>query len=502
MHAADAAALLEALAEFQHDPLGYVLFAFPWGEPGTELADEAGPRKWQREILEEAGRGVRDGRSVGEVVQIAVASGHGIGKSALVAWLIRWALATHEDTRGVVTANTEPQLRTKTWPEVAKWHRLAIDRDLFECTNTALFSKDKAHEKTWRVDAITWSEHNTEAFAGLHNAGKRILVVFDEASAIADKVWEVTEGALTDENTEIIWAAFGNPTVATGRFRECFRKHRHRWKTWQIDSRTVEGINKTQIDKWVEDNGEDSDFVKIRVRGVFPAMSAKQFISEADVDKAYGKHLRPNEYDFAPVILTCDPAWEGDDELVIGKRQGLAFSILKILPKNDNDLWVAGLLAQLEDEHKAEAVFIDGGYGTGIVSAGRTMHRDWKLVWFAEKPIDPGCVNKRAEMWKLMRDWIKDGGAIPADPVLRDDLLGPETIARGDGKILIEPKDAMKKRGLNSPNRADALALSFAFPVQARSPMQRAQAEMQAKRMAAHVRAGGTPYDYDPLGVQ
>src|SRR5690606_35574188 len=143
----------------------------------------------------------------------------------------------------------------KTWPEVSKWHRLAIDRDLFECTATALYSKDRGHEKTWRIDAVTWSENNTEAFAGLHNAGKRILVLFDEASAIADKVWEVTEGALTDANTQIAWCVFGNPTVATGRFRECFRKNRHRWKTWQIDSRTVEGINKTQLDKWVEDHG-------------------------------------------------------------------------------------------------------------------------------------------------------------------------------------------------------------------------------------------------------
>ncbi|MEI7000490.1 terminase, partial [Klebsiella pneumoniae] len=89
--------------------------------------------------------------------------------------------------------------------------------------------------------------HNTEAFAGLHNERKRIIVVFDEASNIADLVWEVAEGALTDEDTEIIWVAFGNPTRNTGRFRECFRKYRHRWKCAQIDSRTVEGTNKQQL---------------------------------------------------------------------------------------------------------------------------------------------------------------------------------------------------------------------------------------------------------------
>ena len=465
----DTLALAEALAGFQHDPLGYVRFAFHWGQPGTELEKEAGPRAWQREVLEEIGRLVKAGAAVGDAVQTAVASGHGIGKSCLVAWITRWALATHEDARGVVTANTDTQLRTKTWPEVSKWHRLALDKPLFTCTATALASADPAHEKTWRIDAVPWSENNTEAFAGLHNKGKRVIVIFDEASAIADKVWDVTEGALTDEATELIWCVFGNPTSAAGKFRECFRNNRHRWKTWSIDSRTVEGTNKAQFAKWVEDYGEDSDFVKIRVRRMFPSLSAKQFISLVDVDAAFGKHLRPEQYNFAPVILSCDPAWEGSDELVIGKRQGLAFSILRTLQKNDNDIWVANELARLEDEHCADAVFVDGGYGTGIISAGRTLGRKWHIVWFSGQPNDAGCVNKRAEMWKEARDWLKSGGAIPSDQVLHDDLIGPETVPRPDGKILLESKKDMKARGLPSPGRADSLALTFASPVAAKA---------------------------------
>ena len=131
-------------------------------------------------------------------------------------------------------------------------------------------ARDKDHAKTWRADFVPWSEHNTEAFAGLHNKGKRIVLIFDEASAIADKVWEVAEGALTDEGTEIIWIAFGNPTRNVGRFRECFRRFKHPVEGRQIDSRTVEGTNKEQIAKWAADYGEDSDFFKVRVRGMFP----------------------------------------------------------------------------------------------------------------------------------------------------------------------------------------------------------------------------------------
>jgi hypothetical protein len=465
---ADTDAIAEDLARFTHDPLGYVRWAFPWGVAGTALEHESGPREWQREFLTEVARHLRNGKTVHQALQLATASGHGIGKSALVAWLVKWALATQEDTRGVVTANTELQLRTKTWPEIAKWHGMAMDAPLFSCTATALHAVDPAHEKTWRVDAAPWSENNTEAFAGLHNKGKRLVAIFDEASKIADKVWEVTEGALTDAATEIIWAVFGNPTRATGRFRECFRKNRHRWSTRSIDSRTVDGTNKAQLDKWVADYGEDSDFVKVRVRGMFPAQSLKQFISETDVDAAYGRHLRDEQFSWAPKILTLDNAWEGDDEGVIGLRQGLAFRILKTFPKNDNDVVIANLLARLEDEEKADAVFIDGGYGTGVVSVGRTLHRSWTLVWFGEKAYDSGCVNKRAEMWLAVRDWLKEGGAIPKDAVLRDDLIGPETVGRMDGKLQLEAKADMKKRGLPSPGRGDALALSFAHPVMAK----------------------------------
>src|SRR5690606_21794494 len=158
--------LITDIARFQHDPEGYVWYAFPWGKEGTSLANKTGPRQWQREVLRSIGErlAANHGADVWEVVQEAVASGHGIGKSALVAWLVLWAMSTHEDTRGVVTANTDTQLRTKTWPEVSKWYTLAINRHWFHLTATAIYSADPDHEKTWRVDILPWSEHNTEAF--------------------------------------------------------------------------------------------------------------------------------------------------------------------------------------------------------------------------------------------------------------------------------------------------------------------------------------------------
>lgn len=128
---------------------------------------------------------------------------------------------------------------------------------------------------------------------------------------------------------------------------------------------------------------------------------------------------------------------------------------------------MANLLAQFENDEKADAVFIDGGYGTGVVSAGNTMGRNWQIVWFSGESSDQGCLNKRAEMWKGIRDWLKAGGAIPKDQVLYNDLIGPETVPRLDGKLQLESKQHMKDRGLPSPGRGDALGLSFAYPVAA-----------------------------------
>lgn len=466
---------IDAVIQYQHDPHGFVLAIYPWGEEG-ELKDEA-LRTWQAEEFKRIGEHLADPATRHQPLRIAIASGHGIGKSAFISMLSHWALSTMVDTRLVITANTDNQLRTKTWPEVNKWSRLADNAEWFKPTATSVYSADPDAEKSWRADATPWSENNTEAFAGLHNKGRRIVLIMDEASAIADKVWEVAEGALTDKDTEIIWIAFGNPTRNTGRFRECFRRHRALWKTRQIDSRTVEGTNKEYLDEMVNTYGEDSDIVKVRIRGMFPSMSAKQFISSTDVDGAFGKHLRDEQYNFAPKILTCDPAWEGDDELVIGLRQGLMFRILATIPKNDNDLQVAAILARHEDEHGADAVFVDAGYGTGIVSAGRSMGRNWQLVWFSGKATKPGYANKRAEMWGDARDWLKAGGAIPPDDVLYQDLIGPETVGTLDGTIQLESKKDMKKRGLPSPGRGDALALSFAFPVQRKGPARSPKAD-------------------------
>jgi hypothetical protein len=465
--------LIEAIAACRRDPLKFVRFAFPWGEEG-ELKEHVGPDAWQIEVL----NGIRDGfLTPAQAIQFSVASGHGVGKSAIVSWIIMWALCTCVDARGVVTANTATQLITKTWAELAKWHRLCICSHWFTLTATAIYSKDPEREKTWRIDAVPWSESKVEAFAGLHNQGKRVLVLFDEASAISDVIFETTEGALTDKDTEIVWGCFGNPTRNTGRFRECFGRLRHRWKTWQVDSRTARLTNKEQIAQWVKDYGEDSDFVRVRVRGVFPRAGSMQFIGNDLAEMAMSPERDQEVGIYDPLVMGVDVARFGSDRTVIVLRRGRDARTLPWVKLAGADtMTVAAKVAELSEKYRPDAIFVDGGGpGGGVVDRLRMLHHPVIEVQFGAKSDrqaagQDGAIvfaNKRAEMWGLMREWLSRG-MLPEDVELAADLTGVEygyVLREGRDAILLEKKEDMKKRGLASPDLGDALALTFAYPV-------------------------------------
>ncbi|HEY9155574.1 MAG TPA: terminase [Opitutaceae bacterium] len=491
--------LIEELAEYSDDPYGFVLWAFPWGEEGTELEDQDGPEPWQQEILEQLGEGVIN---VNQAVQLARTSGHGIGKSACVSWIILWAISTFEDTKGVVTANTENQLKTKTWAEVAKWHRLFIAAHLFKMTATALFSNDPAHEKTWRIDMVPWSERNTEAFAGLHNRGKRIIVIFDEASAIPDVIWEVTEGALTDKDTQIIWAVFGNPTKNKGRFRECFHGGRfsHRWQGKAIDSRSVSITDKELFAKWAADYGEDSDFFRVRVRGVFPRVDAESFISLDSALEATNREIFPQS---AAVVLGVDVARFGNDASCIFPRCGRdARSRPPEVYYGLDTMQFATKVAAAALKYHATALFVDsGGVGGGVVDRLRQLRFNVIEVDFGSKPDGVNeddqskYANKRAEIWGALRGWLRHGSipelATGENTTLVSELTAPNYGLNNKEEILLESKKDMRRRGVASPNCADALALTFAMPsmmIDIRDPR---QLEMELKPVVCE--------DYDPF---
>lgn len=479
----DIKALTDFLGSVSKDPLEFVRLAFPWGEPNTQLEDKEGPDIWQIELLNDIKEGLK---TPDQVIREAVASGHGIGKSAMVAWIILWAISTHEDTKGVVTANTDTQLKTKTWAELAKWYYLFVARDLFTYSATSIYSNQEGHEKTWRIDAIPWNDSNPAAFAGLHNQGKRILLIFDEASEIEDVIWEVAEGAMTDSDTELLWLVFGNPTKNIGRFADCLGKERHRWHTRKIDSRTVEITNKQLLNEWIETYGLESDFVKVRILGEPPSSSELQFIGRNVIEAAQSRSITGKDVEFAPAIIGVDPAWGGKDAAVIYLRKGNLSKLLYEEPKSDDNFAFAEKVALFEDKYKAQQVNIDFGYGQGIYSAGKYMGRNWHLVNSSITSRNH-YANKRMEMWDRMKQWLINGGCLDElDREIAAELMMPEAYVNDRGQLQLQRKRDMPF----SPNRADALALTFGREMKVSTP---------ALDLLKRSRQQGSARNYNPL---
>jgi hypothetical protein len=266
--------------------------------------------------------------------------------------------------------------------------------------------------------------------------------------------------------------SFGNPTRATGQFRDCFGDDSHRWGTRKIDSRTVSFTNKVEIQKWIDDYGHDHDFVRVRILGEFPRASSLQFIDTETVDKAVQRELKQVDYTYAPTVLGVDVAWQGEDQHVVFMRQGLYAKLLgawRHLPHETATL--IQLVAQFEDNYQIDAVFVDmHGIGGGVIDGLRALGRFPIPVNSVARPTKPEMFgNKRTELWWDMRQWLYDGGSIPNDAELKRELLSPEYLPVNDGKVFLEPKSAMKRRGIpSSPDKADALAYTFYQPVSKR----------------------------------
>lgn len=451
-------ALADEIGACFADPLRFVQFAFDWGH--GDLAGHDGPDEVQADILAT----IRDNcLTTEEALRLAVSSGHGIGKTALVAWIILWFMSTRVKCAGVVTANTRDQLNFKTWRELALWHGRAINAGWFKWTATKFYQVD--HPDTWFIAAVPWTKERSEAFAGLH--ARDVLVVYDEASAVDDSIWEVSEGAMTTKGA--MWLALGNPTRNTGRFRECFGKFRHRWITRQVDSRKSRFTNPAQNAQWIEDYGEDSDFVRVRIKGEFPRAGSTQFISSEAVDQARKRKGAKT----GPLVLGVDVARFGDDQTVLLLRNGDTVESIRRFRGLDL-MQTAAHVADAIGMHKPRAVMVDGvGVGGGVVDRLRQMGFDVMDINAGARAIDERrYTNLRAEMWGKMREWLNAGSLID-DQELADDLIGPEYGFDAQNRIQLEKKDDMKKRGLASPDSADALALTFARPVspEAREPL-------------------------------
>lgn len=484
--------LAELVAAHYDDPYGFVLAIFPWGQryyyddEGNEHKNPLYQRKiedWQREELIALGEHIRENAiryQLGldlKVWRSAVASGHGVGKSAFVSWIILFLMATRVDTRGVVTASTQFQLEDKTWPELGKWLQLSLIRSWFRWSATALtfaaYPEEK--QKNYRCTAATVSEQKTEAFQGLHNEGKTVFVLFDEASGVFDKIWEVAQGALTDG--EAFFFALGNPTLPTGEFADVFEKHTDLYRCRHVDSRDVSFSNKSAIADTIKLYGEDSDEVRVRIKGMFPAQSYNGFFDMDAVTRAMEK---PDEEVFSKaddaLYMMVDVANTGPDETVIGFRRGWdARSIPPTYVKGLKVPQVVELCIKLYELHQPDGIVIEN-VGPGIGVADYLEKRGCRVyrIWPGAPSKDEALANVRMENHWAFREWIYNGGALPNDKETKDQMRTIQYfISKTTGKTLMEPKDEIKKRGLPSPDRLDMYTLSFGVKIMRRDPSRR-----------------------------
>lgn len=456
------------------NPLAFVLFVFPWGKKGTPLEHFSGPRKWQREVLQDITKHIKEngGKIDFNTLRLAVASGRGIGKSALVSWLVLWMMTTRIGATVVVSANSESQLRSVTWAEITKWSSMSLNTYWWEISATRvspakwlteLVERDlKKGTRYWSLEGRLWSAENPDAFAGIHNYDG-VMLVFDEASGIDDAIWAVSSGFFTENTPNRFWLAFSNPRRNTGYFYECFNAKREFWTTRTVDARTVEGTDKAVYQQIIDEYGADSYQAHVEVFGSFPSEGDDQFIPSNVVDEAM-KRPRYKD-DSAPIIVGVDPARFGSDSTVIAIRQGRDIVELRRF-KGDDTMTVVGHVIEVIEQYQPALVVVDeGGVGGGVVDRLKEQRYKIRGVNFGSKSKSPLMYgNLRAQMWGTMKDWLKTA-SIPSERTLKTDLISPMMKPDSRGTIFLESKKDMKSRGLASPDAADAICVTFAFPV-------------------------------------
>lgn len=490
--------LAEEMAECYLDPYRFVMLAFDWGR--GELEKHKGPDKWQTAHLKSIRDQLQETRNdpdrADDPLFYATKAGHGVGKSADTAWIILWLMSTRPHFAGVVTANTRDQLTRKTWRELEVWRRRCITGHWFKYNATSLHHV--VHKDTWRTDAIPWSEHNSEAFAGMHNGGRGQAIIFDEASGISDKIWEVAEGAMSDPDA--FWFVYGNPTKRSGRFYECWHKFARRWTKFTVDARDAAAANKKRLKEMIEDWGLDSDYVRVRVLGQFPEQDVATLIPAEWLDRALSRPVLGTER-YKP-IWGLDVARFGDDRTALAKRRQRALMEPVIFWQGLNLMQTAERVKKMwEDtpiDDRPHAICIDAiGVGAGVVdrlnelqaeghfegtmiiginvSESASIHdkfarlRDelwWKARSWFEK-LDCSMIQdiEHRQKWLLEQGEENDEALLldivrksPITDELRDILFS----YLPNGKIKLEPKQDTKERLGRSPDGADAFVLTFA----------------------------------------
>lgn len=453
------------------DPLGFVMAEWPWGEKDGPLAHSEGPDELQTEFLVDLGKEIKlrnfDGKNPVAPVRMSISSGHGVGKTSMLAWITWFILVTRPNSIGTVTAGTFQQLEERTWADICFWGRMAKHGYLFNVMKTGIAHKDPKMAPRWKVNPKTSAKERAQAFAGQHAATSSSFFIFDESSEIYDEIWTPCYAGTTDGEPFMICA--GQMIKNTGEFYNVtFGDKAERWNTRVWDSRKSRFASKELIAEWVDEYGEDSDWVRVRVKGLPPRISSLQFIPQGLVGEARKRDHKP--LDDEALIVGFDAANGGLAKFVFAFRRGLdAKSIPPIILPGDTprDVVIATAAQILSDKshgRRVTAMFGDQAYGSVILARlqGLGFTQTFEVNFGGASP-DKHYYNHRAYVWGMMKNWL-DMGAIPDEEKLAQQFSSPGFHDR-NGKIVLESKEAMAKRRISSPDYADALACTFSRKV-------------------------------------
>ena len=436
----------------------------PDGKPQLE--------KWQTEFLGSFFVGANGAPQAD--ARHSVRAGHGVGKGVVLAILALWWLTTRYDSKCVITANSQDQLRDNNWAELRKWSKLLPDPLMAQVELGEERAFIKAAPEMGFIVRRTSSKHNPESLQGIH--AKHVLYLVDEASGIPDIVFEVAQGSLSTEGASAV--LMSNPTRPNGFFYETHHKLRDRWRTWKVSSADVPRA-RGHIEDIIQMYGRESNKYRVRVEGEFHNAADDTVIPLSLIEAARSRDVAP--LNFIPV-WGVDVGRFGDDSSALAKRQGN--TLLEPVQEwhGKDTVQLATLIFRefqaTPDDLKPREILVDEiGIGAGVVDQMGVLGLPVRGINVGESAAaDERYMRLRDELWFMGREWFSERACrIPNDEKLIAELAGPTYDFSATGKIVVEAKRDMKKRGLPSPNKADAFLLTFAGNDQRKVVVRRSQ---------------------------
>lgn len=429
---------------YQGDPVGFVRDVL-----GVE------PDPWQREdLLVPIAQGER---------RISIRSGHGVGKSTGASWAMLWYFMTRYPVKVVVTAPTSSQLYDALFAELKRWIKELPPAlaELIEVKQERIELKSSRTEAF--ISARTSRAEQPEALQGVHS--EHVMLVADEASGVPEAVFEAAAGSMSGHSAVTI--LLGNPTKSSGFFYDTHTRLRGEWRSSRVSCVDSPRVSDAYVEEMKSRYGEESNAYRIRVLGEFPLADDDTVIPMDLVESALTRDVSANPT--APIIWGLDVARYGSDSSVLCKRQG---NVVLETPRQWRNLDLMQLTGAVKAEYDAletaqrpQEILVDViGLGAGVADRLRELGLPARGINVSESPSMGGLYrNLRAELWYKAKAWLERRDCrLPKDEDLVAELVTVRYKFLSSGKIQIESKDDIRRRGLKSPDKADAFVLTFA----------------------------------------